>query len=106
MTIPSFIADLSQVRSERLIEKRKGVRVSKRRQVDLLTKSSLRLSTTRTVVYIAQSSRDHERAWKQREWNRKEAKRNGIEENRIESNGIELEWIRMYSKKGMEGARK
>jgi hypothetical protein len=51
MITPSFVAGLSQVRPERLIEK-SFLGQYKQRQVDVLTKSSLRLPTTHTVVYI------------------------------------------------------
>ena len=53
--IPGFTAGLSQVRPERLIEQNEIEileRDSKQRQVDLLTKSSLRLLVDRTAVYI------------------------------------------------------
>ena len=55
MTTPSFIASLLQVRLDGLIEMSSEV-VLKQRQVDILTKSSLELSTTHTVVYIPASS--------------------------------------------------
>ena len=68
MTIPSFVAGLLQVRPERLIEK---VEVQegffKQRQVDLLTKSSLRLLLDRTVVYIQRDSEITSEIWSRRE---------------------------------------
>ena len=57
MTIPSFVAGLSQVRPEKTCRESESSRgFSKQRQVDLLTKSSLRLPLDRTVVYIQRDS--------------------------------------------------
>ena len=60
MTTPSFVVGLSQVRPERLVEKERERRSPKcffkQRQVNLLTKSSLRLLLDRTAVYIQRDS--------------------------------------------------
>ena len=82
MTTPSFVAGLSQVRPERLIEE-SGFERCKQRQVDILTKSSLELPTNRTVVYIQQDFKDHER-----EIERHGKVKNRNEENRRETKGV------------------
>jgi hypothetical protein len=51
----------------------------KQRQVDILTKSSLRLPNDRTVVYIHRGLRDHEQ----------DMETNRIAKNRSEANGME-----------------
>ena len=82
MITPSFVAGLSQVRPERLVEKSKFERC-KQRQVDILTKSSLRLPINCTVVYIQQDFEDHER---EMETHGKTKNRN--KENRREMKGV------------------
>ena len=59
MITPSFVASLSKVRPDRLIETSLGFERFKQRQVDVLTKSSLELPINCTVVYIHKGSRDH-----------------------------------------------
>ena len=74
----SFVAGLSQVRPERLIEtSRFGW--YKQRQVDVLTKSSLRLPINCTVVYIHKDFGNHER----------DMESYGMTENRSEENRME-----------------
>ena len=87
MTTPSFIAGLSQVRPERLIEESE-FEWCKQRQVDILTKSSLRLPINRTVVYIQQDSEDHER----------EIEKHGRAKNRNEENRREMKGVTSTSR--------
>jgi hypothetical protein len=82
MTTPSFVAGLSQVRPERLIEENE-FRQCKQRRVDILTKSSLRLPINRTGVYIQQDFKDHER-----EIEIRGKTGNRSKENRREKNGV------------------
>ena len=82
----------------------------KRRRVDVLTKSSLRLPSNRTVVYIYRGSTDHEHNTE-----RDRMSRNRNEENRMEWKELRVGkeysgrgWKRGESeeRKGMEHTRK
>ena len=77
MIIPKLVAGLSQVRPERLIEKRVD-NVSEDKSM-LLTKSSLALPTNRTVVYIYRDPRNHERNIEVDRMARNRSKENRIE---------------------------
>ena len=84
MTIPSFVADLSQVRSERLIEERVSSVSGKAKTSRFIDEVKLKaFDYSYSSLYSAESERSQASV----EVERKESK--GIERNRIEENGTE-----------------